>query len=101
MLFISGQIPTHPDTGEVVPGGIVDQTLQVLRNIELVLSAAGYRKKDVVKSTVMLDDINDFEAMNEVYAKFYEEDPPARSAFEVSKLPKGVKIEIETIAVKS
>jgi 2-iminobutanoate/2-iminopropanoate deaminase len=101
MLFISGQIPTHPDTGEVVPGGIVDQTLQVLRNIELVLSAAGYRKKDVVKSTVMLDDINDFEAMNEVYAKFYDEDPPARSAFEVSKLPKGVKIEIETIAVKS
>ena len=101
MLFISGQIPTHPDTGEVIPGGIVDQTLQVLRNIELVLSAAGYRKKDVVKSTVMLDDINDFEAMNEVYAQFYDEDPPARSAFEVSRLPKGVKIEIETIAVKS
>ncbi len=101
MLFISGQIPILPETGEIITGGIVDQTRQVLKNIELLLSAAGYRKRDVVKSTVMLDDINDFNAMNEVYGKFYDEDPPARSAYEVAKLPKGVKVEIETIAVKS
>lgn len=100
-LYISGQIPIDPDTGKVIEGGIKEQTAQVLENIKIVLSAAGYRKRDVVKSTCLLDDINDFQAMNEVYAEFYNEDPPARAAFEVAKLPLGVKIEIETIAVKS
>ncbi len=100
-LYISGQIPIDPDTGKVIEGGIKEQTAQVLKNIKIVLSAAGYRKGDVVKSTCLLDDINDFQAMNEVYAEFYNEDPPARAAFEVAKLPLGVKIEIETIAVKS
>ena len=100
-LYISGQIPIDPDTGKVIEGGIKEQTAQVLENIKIVLSAAGYRKRDVVKSTCLLDDINDFQAMNEVYAEFYNEDPPARAAFEVAKLPLGVKIEIETIALKS
>jgi len=100
MLFISGQIPLEPETGKVVEGGIKEQTAQVLKNIQIILSAAGYRKRDVVKSTCLLEDMNDFQAMNEVYGDFYNEDPPARAAYGVVKLPLGVKIEIETIAVK-
>ncbi len=100
MLFISGQIPLDPETGKVVEGGIKEQTAQVLKNIQIILSAAGYRKRDVVKSTCLLEDMNDFQAMNEVYGDFYNEDPPARAAYGVVKLPLGVKIEIETIAVK-
>ena len=99
-LYISGQIPINPATGKVVEGDIKEQTDQVLKNIEIILSAAGYRKKDVVKSTCLLEDMDDFKAMNEVYGKFYDEDPPARAAYGVVKLPLGVKIEIETIAVK-
>jgi len=100
MLFISGQIPLDPETGKVVEGGIKEQTAQVLKNIQIILSAAGYRKRDVVKSTCLLEDMNDFQAMNEVYGDFYNEDPPARAAYGVVKLPLGVKIEIETMAVK-
>lgn len=100
MLFISGQIPIDPETGKVVEGGIKEQTAQVLKNIQIILSAAGYRKRDVVKSTCLLESMDDFQAMNEVYGDFYNEDPPARAAFGVVKLPLGVKIEIETIAVK-
>ena len=100
MLFISGQIPLDPETGKVVEGGIKEQTAQVLKNIQIILSAAGYRKRDVVKSTCLLEDMNDFQAMNEVYGDFYNEDPPARAAYGMVKLPLGVKIEIETIAVK-
>lgn len=100
MLFISGQIPIDPETGKVVEGGIREQTAQVLKNIQIILSAAGYRKRDVVKSTCLLESMDDFQAMNEVYGDFYNEDPPARAAFGVVKLPLGVKIEIETIAVK-
>ena len=99
-LYISGQIPIDPATGKVVKGGIKEQTGQVLKNIEIILSAAGYRKNDVVKSTCLLENMDDFQAMNEIYGKFYDEDPPARAAFGVVKLPLGVKIEIETIAVK-
>ncbi len=99
-LYISGQIPIDPTTGKVVKGGIKEQTGQVLKNIEIILSAAGYRKNDVVKSTCLLENMDDFQAMNDVYGKFYDEDPPARAAYGVVKLPLGVKIEIETIAVK-
>ena len=99
-LYISGQIAIDPETGKMVEGGVREQTEQVLKNISNILSAAGYRKKEVIKSTVYLDDIEDFGAMNEVYAAFYSEEPPARAAFEVAKLPAGAIIEIETIAVK-
>lgn len=99
-LYISGQIPMDPETGEIVEGGIREQTERVLKNIEIILSSAGYRKRDVVKSTCLLNDMDNFQEMNKVYGAFYTEDPPARAAYEVSKLPGGVKIEIETIAVK-
>ncbi len=100
MLFISGQIAINPETGKVVEGGIREQTGQVLKNIHAILDAAGYTPEDVVKSTCLLDDMNNFAAMNEVYAGFYPGDPPARAAYQVVKLPLGVMIEIETIAAK-
>ncbi len=98
-LYISGQLPIDPAT-KTMPEGIKAQTAQGLKNIEAILRAAGYTKNDVVKSTVLLDRIADFSAMNEVYAEFYTENPPARVAFEVAALPMGALVEIETIAVK-
>ena len=100
MLFISGQIPLSPASGEIVPGGIKEQTEQVLRNIEAILTEAGYKIGHVIKCTCMLKDLNDFQSMNEVYASFFIENPPARAAFEVGRLPKDVLIEIEAVAVK-
>lgn len=98
-LYISGQLPIDPVT-KAMPDGIKDQTGQSLRNIDAILREAGYTKDDVVKSTVLLKDIADFGAMNEVYAGFYTENPPARVAYEVAALPLGALVEIETIAVK-
>jgi 2-iminobutanoate/2-iminopropanoate deaminase len=99
-LYISGQIPLNPKTMTVVEGGIQEQTEQVLKNIGSILTEAGYDYKDVVKSTCFLSDMGNFKAMNEVYAKFYTEMPPARAAFAVKDLPLGVLIEIEAIAAK-
>lgn len=99
-LYISGQLPIDPATGKFAEGGIKEQTEQCLKNIEAILSAAGYSLDNVVKSTVLLDKISDFAAMNEVYAKYYSQNPPARAAFEVANLPLGALVEIETIAVK-
>lgn len=99
-LYISGQIAIDPQTGNVVDGGITEQTTRVMENIGAILEAAGYTFEDVVKSTCLLSDIANFTAMNEVYAKYYTVNPPARAAFAVKDLPKGVLIEIETIAVK-
>ena len=99
MLFISGQIPVNPATGTVAEG-IEAQTEQVMKNIEAILTEAGYSFKDVIKSTCLLSDIANFKAMNDVYAKYYKEDCPARAAFAVRDLPLGVLVEIETIAVK-
>lgn len=99
-LYISGQIPLVPETMKVVEGGIQEQTEQVLKNIGAILSEAGYKYSDVVKSTCLLSDIANFKAMNEVYAKYYSENSPARAAFAVKDLPMGVLIEIETIAAK-
>ncbi len=101
MLFISGQIPIDPATGKFVEGGIKEQTTQVMKNIGAILTAAGYCYSDVVKSTCLLADMADFAAMNEVYGSFYTENPPARAAYGVVKLPLGALVEIETIAVKS
>ncbi|MCG6187626.1 RidA family protein [Maribellus maritimus] len=99
-LYISGQIPLDPETIKVVYGGIKEQTVQVLKNIGAILEAAGYSYKDVVKSTCLLANMEDFKDMNEVYGQFYTENQPARAAFAVKELPLNVLIEIETIAVK-
>lgn len=99
-LYISGQIPIDPQTGNVVESNIVAQTEQVMKNIGAILKEAGYTYADVVKSTCLLNDMANFKAMNEVYAKYYAFEAPARAAFAVKDLPLGVLIEIETIAAK-
>jgi 2-iminobutanoate/2-iminopropanoate deaminase len=99
-LYISGQIPLNPVTGKLVEGGITEQTEQVLKNIGAILKTAGYDFHDVVKSTCLLSDIANFKAMNEVYARYYTENQPARAAFAAKDLPLGALIEIDTIAVK-
>jgi len=99
-LYISGQIPLDPATMKIVEGGIQEQTDRVLKNIGAILNEAGYDFQDVVKSTCLLSDMSNFKAMNEIYAKYYSEDAPARAAFAVKELPLGVLIEIETIAAK-
>ncbi|SDB83356.1 RidA family protein [Williamwhitmania taraxaci] len=99
-LYISGQIPIDPKTGKVVDGGIKEQTEQVFRNIGAILAAAGYSFDDVVKSTVLLSDMDNFTPMNEVYGTIYKKEMPARAAYGVVRLPLGVLVEIETIAVK-
>ena len=99
-LYVSGQIPIDPSTGKLVEGGIKEQTWQVLVNIGAILKEAGYDYHHVVKSTCLLANMDDFKEMNEVYAGFYKENPPARAAYGVVKLPLGSLIEIETIAVK-
>ncbi|MCF8357974.1 MAG: RidA family protein [Prolixibacteraceae bacterium] len=101
MLFISGQVPVNPQTGKVAEGGITGQTEQVMKNIGAILKAAGYTYNDVVKSTCFLSDMANFKAMNEVYGKYYPENPPARAAFAVKELPLGALVEIESIAVKT
>lgn len=98
-LYLSGQLPIDP-TSNTIPETIEQQTAQALKNIGAILSEAGYDYKDVVKSTVLLSDMNDFAAMNKVYAQFYTEDMPARVCYQVAKLPMGAMVEIETIAVK-
>ena len=99
MLFLAGQIPLTP-AGEVVAGGITEQTTQVLENIKAVLAEAGYEFGHIAKATVFLKDMNNFAAMNEVYGKYLGEIKPARSTIEVARLPKDVQVEIEVIAVK-
>jgi len=100
MLFISGQVPIDPATGKIVEGGIKVQTEQVMKNIGSILKAAGYDYSDVVKSTCLLSDMSNFVEMNEVYGSFYTENPPARAAYGVVRLPLGALVEIETIAAK-
>ncbi len=98
-LYISGQVPVNPETGKM-PEGIKEQTEQVMKNIGAILDAAGYTFDNVVKSTCLLSNMDNFQAMNEVYGSYYKENPPARAAYGVVKLPLGAMIEIETIAVK-
>lgn len=99
MLFISGQIPIDPATG-MMPESVTDQAKQVLTNITNILAEAGLTMANVVKTSVFLSDLNDFAAVNEVYASFFAEPYPARSCVQVAAIPKGAKVEIETIAVK-
>ena len=100
VLFVSGQLGIDPATGSMVPGGIREQTERLLQNLKTVLNSGGYNLTDVVKCTVYLKDINDFQAMNEVYATFFETDPPARAAFQVAALPLDALVEIEAVAVR-
>jgi len=99
LLFLSGQIPLDPGTGAIVAGDITAQTEQVLENILAVLTTAGATFANVVRTTVFLHDMNDFAAMNAVYAKYVVDPPPARSTVQVSRLPKDVRVEIDVIAV--
>ena len=99
MLFASGQLGIDPVTGNFVPGGVKEQTEQIFKNIEAVLSAAGFSSGQVVKTTVFLADMADFAAMNEVYSTFFKEPYPARSAVAVKTLPKNGLVEIEIIAI--
>ena len=98
LLFTSGQVPIAPEIGAIVEGGIQEQARQSLNNIKAILNAAGTNMGAVVKTTVFLQDMNDFAAMNEVYAQFFQEPYPARSAVQVARLPKDVLVEIEAIA---
>ncbi len=99
-LYVSGQIALDPATAQIVAGGIEAETKQVFSNIGAILAEAGYGFEDVVKTTVLLDDIGDFATMNDIYATYFVGDKPARACYEVAQLPKGVKVEIEVIAVK-
>ena len=100
IAYISGQLPIDPATGEFAGADIVSQTRQSLLNMKAILEANGMTMADVVKTTVLLADIGEFAAMNQVYAEFFAEPYPARAAFQVAALPRGAKVEIEAIAVK-
>lgn len=99
-VFVSGQIPIDPATGEFVPGGIQEQTRQSLENGKAILTQAGLTLDNVIKTTVFLSDIQNFAAMNEIYARYFAAECPARSAVQVANLPKGALVEIEMIAAE-
>ena len=98
LLFVSGQVPIDPSTGAIVEGDVKAQAQQSLNNLKAILNAAGTNMGAVVKTTVFLADMNDFAAMNEVYAQFFQEPFPALSAHQAARLPKDAKVEIEAIA---
>jgi len=98
MLYLSGQIPLNPQSMEVEVDDVAAQTEQVMTNVKAVLAAAGATLENVVKCTIFLKDMNDFATVNEVYGKYFAENPPARSCVEVARLPRDVKVEIECIA---
>lgn len=99
-LYVSGQIPMDPKTGELVVGTVADETRQVMKNLQSVLTAAGYDFNDVVKSTIFLRNMDDFAAVNEVYGQYFEGEAPARETVAVAGLPKNVQVEISVIAWK-
>lgn len=99
LVFASGQIPIDPESGQFVEGGIKEQTEQVLKNLAAVLEAAGSGLNRVVKTTVFLADMQEFGAMNEVYGKFFKDEPPARATVEAARLPRDARVEIEAVAL--
>ena len=99
-LFISGQVPIDPKTGDVVRGSIQEQTKQVLDNLKAILTEAGYGLEDVVKAEVFIADLEEFEDFNEVFAEYFSEAPPARACIEAARLPMDVGLELSAIAVK-
>lgn len=98
-LFVSGQIPLDPMTGQIVYGGIESQTYQVLNNLKAILEKEGLGFENVVKTGVFLKDMEDFAAMNKIYAEYFKSEPPARACVQVARLPRDVSVEIELIAV--
>lgn len=98
LVFVSGQLPINPETGEFPSDDVSEQTYQSLNNIREILKEAGYGMENVLKTTVFLQDMNDFADMNAVYETFFTDPYPARAAFQVAKLPKGAKVEIEAVA---
>lgn len=98
LLFISGQIPIDPSTGQLITEGFENQVRRVLDNIKAIVEASGGTMEDIVKTTVFLRDISKFQVFNEIYARYFEKDPPARSVVEVRNLPRGIDIEVEAIA---
>jgi 2-iminobutanoate/2-iminopropanoate deaminase len=101
LLFLSGSIPLDPSSGQIVPGGIVEQTTRVLENIKALLDAAGAGFHHVARTTVFMIELGEFAQMNEVYAKYFTAPYPARSTVQVVKLPRDVRVEIDVIAVLS
>lgn len=101
MVFTAGQIGLDPDTGKLVSGGVAEETRLAINNLKKVLEAAGSSLDRVVKATVFLTDINDYDQVNEIYAEFFVEKPPARSAVQVAALPAGAAVEIEAVAITS
>lgn len=99
LIYTSGQIPVVPNTGEVVDGDISIQTELVLENLKALLEAAGSSLENVLKTTVFLKDMGDFLAMNKIYEKYFQQNPPARSTIQVARLPKDVSVEIEAVAI--
>ena len=102
-LYVSGQIPVNPRDGEILPskkGFVADQTRLSLENLKAIIEAAGYSMSDVIKTTVFITDMNDFAKVNEIYARYFEKDPPARACVAVKELPKGAMVEIEAVAWK-
>ena len=99
LVYASGQIPIDPATGQFVAGGITEQTEQVMKNVSAVLEAAGSGLDRIVKTTVFLADMAEFTAMNEVYARFFANDPPARATVQAAGLPRNARVEIEVIAL--
>lgn len=98
-VFLSGQIPLDPASGHIVEGGVAEQTERVLENLKAVLEAAGSSLAGVVKTTVYMKDMTEFPIMNEVYGRYFKENPPARATVEVARLPRDVRVEIDAIAV--
>jgi 2-iminobutanoate/2-iminopropanoate deaminase len=98
-IYCAGQIPLDPKSGKIVTGGTEEQTRRVLENVGAVLRAEGLSFGDVVKTTIFLTDLADFQTVNEIYASYFKREPPARSTVQVAALPKGARVEIEVIAV--
>jgi 2-iminobutanoate/2-iminopropanoate deaminase len=98
LIFVSGQIALDPKTGDRIHGGVVQETRRVMDNLKAILEEAGSSLDKVVKTTVFLNSMDDFGVMNEVYGEYFKENPPARSTIEVSRLPKGMKVEVEAVA---
>ena len=101
LLFVSGQIPIDPASGELVQGGVEAETRQVMSNLKAILEAAGSSLEKVVKATLFIADMNEFGTINEIYAEYFQAAPPARACVEVARLPRDVQIEIEAVALVS